>query len=62
MNYWPAELTGLQACHQPPLLDFIQSLYINGKKTAQVSYGIDKGWTAHHNSDIWGHDICDRRI
>lgn len=54
MNYWPAELTGLQACHQPPLLDFIQSLYINGKKTAQVSYGIDKGWTAHHNSDIWG--------
>lgn len=52
MNYWPAELTGLQACHQP-LLDFLPSLAANGSKTAKVNYGIEEGWTAHHNSDIW---------
>lgn len=52
MNYWPAELTGLQSCHEP-LFNFIKELAINGSKTAQVNYGISTGWLAHHNSDVW---------
>jgi alpha-L-fucosidase 2 len=52
MNYWPVELTGLQECHQP-VFDFIESLAINGKKTAVINYGINNGWLAHHNSDVW---------
>lgn len=52
MNYWLAETTGLSECHEP-LLDYISLFAENGRKTAQVNYGIDKGWLAHHNSDIW---------
>lgn len=52
MNYWPAELTGLQECHSP-LFNFIESLAVNGKKTAKEVFGIDRGWVAHHNSDVW---------
>jgi len=52
MNYWPTELTGLQECHQP-LFDFIKSLAVNGEKTAKINYGIQTGWAAHHNSDVW---------
>ena len=51
MNYWPAEMTALQECHEP-LFDFLQSLAVNGAKTAKTTYGLD-GWTAHHNSDVW---------
>ena len=52
MNYWLAESTNLSECHAP-LLDFIGALAINGKETARVNYGIETGWCAHHNSDIW---------
>jgi hypothetical protein len=52
MNYWASELTGLPECHKP-LLDFIEELSINGSKTAKINYGINEGWVAHHNSDIW---------
>ncbi|OXM85765.1 glycoside hydrolase family 95 protein [Paenibacillus rigui] len=51
MNYWPAETCNLAECHEP-LLQFIGHLAENGRKTAQVNYGA-RGWTAHHNSDIW---------
>jgi alpha-L-fucosidase 2 len=51
MNYWPAETCNLAECHLP-FLDWIGNLAINGKKTAKVNYGA-RGWTAHHNSDIW---------
>lgn len=51
MNYWPAEICNLPECHQP-LLDFIGNLSVNGKTTAEINYGA-RGWTAHHNSDIW---------
>lgn len=51
MNYWPAETCNLAECHTP-LLDLIGKLAQNGKKTAEVNYGA-RGWTAHHNSDIW---------
>ena len=52
MNYWPAEVTNLSECHQP-LFDFIEELAINGAETAKTNYGIQLGWVAHHNSDIW---------
>lgn len=52
MNYWLAESTNLSECHEP-LFDFIEQLAINGSHTARTNYGIDKGWCAHHNSDIW---------
>lgn len=52
MNYWLAESANLSECHQP-LLKFIGSLAVNGKETAKINYGVDQGWCAHHNSDIW---------
>ncbi|MDR2914032.1 MAG: glycoside hydrolase family 95 protein [Tannerella sp.] len=52
MNYWPAELTGLQDCHRP-LFGFIKELSVNGRKTAEINYGMPTGWLAHHNSDVW---------
>jgi len=52
MNYWLAENTNLSECHQP-LLNFIKELAVNGAKTAQVNYGINEGWVAHHNADLW---------
>lgn len=52
MNYWPAENTNLSECHLP-LFDFMEELAVNGAVTAKVNYGIQSGWLAHHNSDIW---------
>ena len=51
MNYWPAETCNMAELHEP-LLEFIANLANNGSKTAEVNYGA-RGWTAHHNSDIW---------
>lgn len=51
MNYWHAETCNLAECHEP-LLDFIANLSVNGRETAETNYGT-RGWTAHHNSDIW---------
>ncbi|WP_308636448.1 glycoside hydrolase family 95 protein [Paenibacillus silvisoli] len=53
MNYWPAETCALAECHEP-LLDLIGKLSVTGQETARVQYGA-RGWTAHHNTDIWGH-------
>jgi len=52
MNYWLAENTNLSECHQP-LFSFMRELAVNGSKTAAINYGINEGWTAHHNSDLW---------
>jgi alpha-L-fucosidase 2 len=35
------------------LLNFIGQLAVNGKETAKINYGIEQGWCAHHNADIW---------
>ncbi len=51
MNYWPAESANLSEC-AAPLFEMIQQLAESGRKTAAVNYGM-KGWTAHHNSDVW---------
>ena len=52
MNFWPAENTNLAECHHS-LFDFMEGLAVNGSVTAGTNYGINSGWLAHHNSDIW---------
>lgn len=51
-NYWLTENTNLSEMHMP-LLGFIKNLSVTGKVTAKTFYGVDKGWAAAHNSDIW---------
>ena len=51
-NYWAAEATGLGALHEN-LLDFLHQLSATGKHSARKYYGVDRGWCAAHNSDIW---------
>ncbi|MBO0600609.1 glycoside hydrolase family 95 protein [Sporosarcina sp. E16_3] len=53
MNYWPAEVTNLGECHRP-LLKLIKELAVNGERMVSERYG-RKGWTAHHNTDLWRH-------
>lgn len=50
MNYWAALTTNLVECQQP-LTQLIRNVQVDGRRTAQ-SYGA-RGWTAHHNTDIW---------
>lgn len=52
MNYWITESTGLQECAEP-LFKMIQEMSVTGARTAKINYGIEKGWVAHHNTDIW---------
>ncbi len=52
-NYWPAEVTGLGSLQATALLPWIENLSKTGKATANQYYGIDRGWCAAHNSDIW---------
>lgn len=51
-NYWLAENTNLSEMHAP-LLSFIKNLSVTGKVTAKTFYGVNEGWAAAHNSDIW---------
>ncbi len=51
MNYWPAESTNLSELHEP-FLQMVKELAETGKETARIMYGA-RGWTAHHNTDIW---------
>lgn len=51
MNYWLAETCNLSEFHQP-LFDMMQTLAVNGAKTASVNYGMP-GWVSHHNIDVW---------
>ena len=51
-NYWAAEATGLGALHEN-LLDFIGNLAVTGAHSARKYYGVERGWCAAHNSDIW---------
>ena len=51
MNYWPAEPTNLTELHAP-LIDMIRDLSVTGRQAASQMYGA-RGWTAHHNTDIW---------
>ncbi|MEK7255764.1 MAG: glycoside hydrolase family 95 protein, partial [Bacteroidota bacterium] len=51
-NYWLAETTNLSEMHQP-LLSFIKNVSKTGAVTARNFYGVQQGWAACHNSDIW---------
>uniref|UniRef100_UPI00406D19DA glycoside hydrolase family 95 protein n=1 Tax=Paenibacillus sp. FSL H8-0548 TaxID=1920422 RepID=UPI00406D19DA len=51
MNYWPAEVLGLQECHEP-LFDLIERMRVNGRATAREMYGC-RGIAAHHNTNLW---------
>ena len=51
-NYWPAEVANMQETVMP-LEGFIQSLAENGSYTAKNYYGVQNGWCASHNSDLW---------
>ena len=51
MNYWPAEPLGLSASALP-LMEFIKNCSVAGAEVVRNMYGM-KGWTVHHNSDIW---------
>jgi alpha-L-fucosidase 2 len=51
MNYWPAEVTNLSACHQP-LFVMLKELAEAGRQTARSMYGC-RGWVMHHNTDLW---------
>ncbi|MBK7104890.1 MAG: glycoside hydrolase family 95 protein [Ignavibacteriae bacterium] len=51
-NYWLAETANLSELHKP-LLEFIKNVSNTGKITAKNFYGVNSGWCAAHNSDIW---------
>ena len=51
MNYWLVETCNLPELHEP-LFDMLQDLSENGRKTAEVNYGLP-GWVSHHNVDLW---------
>lgn len=51
-NYWPAFVANLAEMTEP-LDGFVSSLAVNGRHTAHHFYGIEHGWCASHNSDIW---------
>ena len=51
-NYWPSFVANLTEMAEP-LNGFIQALAENGRHTAKHYYGIENGWCASHNSDIW---------
>ncbi len=51
-NYWSAFVANL-AEMAAPLDDFIRALADNGRHTARNYYGVNKGWCASHNSDLW---------
>ncbi len=51
MNYWPAEVLNLSACHEP-LFAMMENLSERGRETAKDYYGCS-GWVLHHNTDIW---------
>jgi len=50
MNYWPAEVTGLNECHQP-MLSFVERLLPAGQAMAQqLGY---EGFCTGHATDAW---------
>lgn len=51
MNYWPAEPLAMSESAMP-LLRFIGNCAVNGAEVVKNLYDM-KGWTVHHNSDIW---------
>lgn len=55
MNYWPAPATNLMECAEP-LYQLVETMAETGAETARRVYG-RPGWSAHHNSDVWGYTL-----
>ncbi|HOY12435.1 MAG TPA: glycoside hydrolase family 95 protein [Saprospiraceae bacterium] len=51
-NYWLAENTNLSEMHVP-MMGFIKNIATTGTVTAKTFFGVQNGWAACHNSDIW---------
>lgn len=51
-NYWPAFVANLTEMAMP-LDGFVAALAENGRYTSSNYYGINRGWSTGHNSDIW---------
>ena len=51
MNYWMVESANLQECLEP--LEEDKADGSTRKETAREHWGTDKGWVAHHNTDLW---------
>ena len=51
-NYWPVFVANLAEMAMP-LDDFVTALSKNGVHSARNYWGVDQGWCAGHNSDIW---------
>ncbi|MDF2543673.1 MAG: hypothetical protein K0S47_3391 [Herbinix sp.] len=51
MNYWPAFTCNLGELNEP-LLQLVKDISKKGKETARVYYNA-RGFTAHHNIDLW---------
>jgi len=53
MNYWPVLMCNLYGFDQP-IINLIKVVSETGVNTAKNFYGIEKGFCAHHNTDLWG--------
>ena len=51
-NYWPAFVANLAEMAEP-VDGFVNALAENGRYMSSNYYGISRGWSAGHNSDIW---------
>ncbi len=51
-NYWPAFVSNLAEMAMP-LDGFVLALAENGRHVAKNYWGVEHGWCAGHNSDIW---------
>jgi alpha-L-fucosidase 2 len=51
MNYWPAEVTGLAAMHEP-LFAFTERLAAEGAVRARDAFGM-RGWVTGHATDVF---------
>lgn len=52
-NYWPSETTALGEMQARSLVPFIYNMAKSGETTARNYFGVQRGWAACHNSDIW---------
>ena len=59
MNYWPTLMCGLENCYEP-LIHFMKERSVTGEHTARHFYHA-RGFTMHHNSDIWAHTTAVER-
>ena len=51
-NYWPAETAAMPEMHFS-LFTFMKELQASGELSAKAYYGVDRGWSMGHNTDIW---------